>query len=113
MTAGTAYVDIALHCPQRFKLMFSGGYLGRDECPQRLLEESTGAYLALLRVARGDEAGDFERGTYRMDLPEFATWALVHGAATLYLDGALSQIEREDDFRALVVRMLERPDIFS
>ncbi|MEM1245669.1 MAG: WHG domain-containing protein [Acidobacteriota bacterium] len=108
VAAGMAYVDVALAAPQRFKLMFASRFLRGDSVPERLLEESDRAYQALLRIARGDEAETLEAETYRMGVREFRTWSMVHGAATLYLDGALGQVGDEEEFRRLVIGMLER-----
>ena len=107
LAAGTAYVDVALAHPERFKLMFASGFLGLDDCPPRLRDESSRAYLALLHVARGEVTDELDPETYRMEVPEFTTWALVHGATTLYLDGALGQVGGEEEFRELVVGMLK------
>lgn len=109
---GMAYVDAALLSPQRFKLMFS--------CPAppepstsaiqgRLIAESTRAYRALLLIAH---RGDIERvdridpASYRMAAAEFTIWSMVHGAATLYIDGSLPTDEKE--FRKLVRDMVAR-----
>ena len=106
--AGLAYVDVALSAPQRFKLMFASRFLRGEHVPERLMQESDRAYMALLRIARGDEAKELDPDSYRMGVPEFVTWSMVHGAATLYLDGALGQVGDEDEFRRLVVGMLRQ-----
>lgn len=108
VAAGLAYVDVALAAPQRFKLMFASRFLREDDIPERLVEESARAFQALLRLARGDEAEALEPESYRMGVEEFRDWSLVHGAATLFLDGALGAVGDEEEFRALVVGMLQR-----
>lgn len=105
--AGRAYVDFALARPNTFKLMFGGlpGGLSSDDCPPRLREESGRAFLALLRVAGVDvDPAAVEDATYELSAVELRTWSLVHGAATLFVDGALPV--NEDEFRWLVDRML-------
>ncbi len=103
---GVAYVDVALAHPQRFRLMFANSFLAREDCPPRLEEQSGRAYRALLRIAHGDAAAQIDPKGDEMGVPEFTTWSLVHGAATLYLDGALGQVQDEVTFRRLVVGML-------
>ena len=109
--AGEAYIDVAMSNPQTFKLMFSG--LAGDDCPPRLGEESTRAYLSLLRSAGvdvsgyADYAGNGAPDDYEMGVAEFETWALIHGAATLFIDDSLNVDETK--FRQLVSAML-KPD---
>ncbi len=106
VSSGMAYVGVALRRPQRFKLMFSSGLLGRDDCPERLRTESSRAYAALMRIAHGRSGLDIDPATYRIDQPELGTWALVHGLATLSIDGALGPIE-PTDMLTLVRSVLE------
>lgn len=103
--SGKAYVRFALGHPQRYRLMFASGLLS-DDCPARLLEESTRAFIGLLTaVHRGPPPGTPE--TYRMDSGELGAWAIVHGAVMLWLDGQLGTVEAEDDFIELADSMLE------
>ena len=109
--SGLAYGDVALESPQRFKLMFGGGFLGADDCPERLRSESSRAFAALLRISRGAQLGEEELeaidpANFRIQVPEFATWALVHGAATLQVDNALA-LEPEE-FRELFGQLLKQ-----
>jgi len=109
VAAGQAYVDVALLKPETFKLMFGG--LSREDCPPRLTEESTRAYLALLEISGVEVDPEIdvntavESGAYQLGVAELRTWALVHGAATLYLDQSLGVDEHR--FRQLVAEMLD------
>jgi len=109
LAAGRAYIDVALERPNTFTLMFGGlpGGLAAGDCPPRLAEESTAAFMALLRVAGVDVDPDQPAGDYRLTSVELRTWALVHGAATLFINGALN-VSRER-FSDLVTEMLARP----
>ncbi len=105
--AGMAYIDVALERPGTFKLMFGGlpGGLTGDNCPPDLAEESTKAFMALLDLVGVEVEPDQLESDYQLTEVELETWALVHGAATLFLDGALNVDESE--FRALVKKMLD------
>lgn len=109
VAAGRAYVDVALEQPHTFKLMFGGLPMAvtAENCPPRLAEESTKAFLALLQVAGVEIDPDITEEDYTLTSVELRTWALVHGAATLFIDGAL----RVDEitFRQLVEEMLVNP----
>jgi len=75
---GLAYVAFAREKPALFRLMFADG--AGLELPK---EECAGAYLILAARVRGIVgAGDADAAT-------LACWGLVHGLATLALDGRL------------------------
>ena len=107
--AGLAYLEVALGHPERFRLMFGSRTRAEVEPPERLRLESRRAYSALLRVARGRGAADRapDEPEEPMQAAELSTWSLIHGATTLYLDGALPAVDSESAFRALVTEMLK------
>lgn len=101
---GEAYVHFGLAHPECYRMMF-GSQLMTEECPQRLAEESTRAYLLLLKAAyQSEPAGDPE--AYRIGTPELAAWSTVHGAVMLWLDGQLGDRVDEPEFHDLVQSML-------
>jgi len=85
--AGTAYVAFAVTRPELFRLMFSGrwrdlaGYPGLEAAERRAFE----ALQELIVGARG-RGGD-ESQTVRVAAR--AAWAMVHGVATLLVDGRI------------------------
>ena len=81
---GFAYVRFALDHPGTFRVMFGRELADCATAPAELQEASGAAYAVLARTA--SENADSPRGA---ELRAFAGWALVHGAALLYLDGAL------------------------
>ncbi len=80
---GIAYVRFALDHPATFRVMFGRELAGCREQPAELQEASAAAYAVLQRTS--EEVA----GAPGAELQAFAGWALVHGAAVLYLDGAL------------------------
>jgi len=82
---GLGYVDFVLAHPQRFRLMF-GGQLALDQYPE-------------LRAQAADSHAGLERGFADLgsDAPiaAAAAWSLVHGLASLILDGHFERGVRE------------------
>ncbi|MER1968491.1 TetR/AcrR family transcriptional regulator [Castellaniella sp. GW247-6E4] len=78
---GIAYVLFALDQPALFRLMF-GANRPKDQDPE-LDTARAGAFGALLRHMRGDATSD-ERAVQAR-----GCWSLVHGLASLLLDGLL------------------------
>jgi AcrR family transcriptional regulator len=74
---GEAYVHFALENPQRYRLMFGG--LLRVEAHPELRESARAAYAALEKAFAGQGVDP--------DKAAAAAWSLVHGFATLLLDG--------------------------
>ena len=101
---GRAYVQFALDHPERYRLMFTSRLTSSTDCPEPLTHESSRAYLALLRAVHGDDVLP-DAATYRMAAPELRTWALVHGAVMLWLDGQLGDMS-ESEFRTLADAVL-------
>jgi AcrR family transcriptional regulator len=96
---GAAYVAFALEHPQRFRLMF-GGSMSINAHPA-LGQASSGAYETLLAVfrARTDVADP--------GIAAAAAWSLVHGLATLLLDGHFEQATRRGaEIESFVRRVL-------
>lgn len=81
---GRAYVRFALDHPALFRLMFGRDLADCSRAGPELQEASASAYAVLQETADAS-AGSPEAGR----IHAFAGWALVHGAALLYLDGAL------------------------
>jgi AcrR family transcriptional regulator len=100
---GRAYIRFGVGNPQRYRLMFASGLMHED-CPQRLTDESSRAYLLLLAATYPDSPPP-DPATYHMGTAELAAWSVVHGAVMLWLDGQLGVIE-EADFLDLADRML-------
>lgn len=103
---GQAYVRFGIANPKLYRMMFAS-QLMTEECPERLLIESSRAYMLLLRAShRSDLVAD--PMTYRMETPELAAWSIVHGAVMLFLDGQLGPMMDGDGFLALADVMLAR-----
>ncbi len=81
---GRAYVHFALDHPATFRVMFGRELADCAQATAELREASASAYAVLQETADA-AAGSPAAGPIRA----FAGWALVHGAALLYLDGAL------------------------
>ncbi|MGD8279487.1 MAG: TetR/AcrR family transcriptional regulator [Gemmatimonadota bacterium] len=92
--AGTAYVAFAVTRPELFRLMFSGrwrdmaGHPGLESAERRAF----GALEGLIVGARG--RGRSESQTVRVAAR--AAWAMVHGVATLLVDGRMDTPPGED-----------------
>lgn len=100
VASARAYARFALANPERYRLMFTGR-LRFDQAPERLTSEADRAYRALLRTSYTDPP-ELDMDTYRLGAPELRSWALVHGAVLLYLDGQLIQDMDTDDLVALL-----------
>jgi AcrR family transcriptional regulator len=81
---GRAYVRFALDHPAIFRVMLGPELTDCSQASPELQQASTSAYAVLQETADA-VAGSPEAGR----IHAFAAWALVHGAALLYLDGAL------------------------
>jgi AcrR family transcriptional regulator len=90
---GEAYVQFALDHPAHFQVMFGPEVGGMKVQPpelrepatraRRLLDEAIRALAGLPPSARGEPRDPF------VEVHTFATWALLHGAARLWIDGPL------------------------
>jgi AcrR family transcriptional regulator len=101
---GRAYVRFALSHPQRYRLMFTTG-ITQGECSERLANESSRAYMALLQSVYGDLSG-IDPADYRLGPGELRSWSLVHGAVMLWIDGQLEEATTEARFLELVDEIL-------
>lgn len=84
---GEAYIRFGLANPERYRMMFASRLM-TEECPDRLLTESSRAYLLLLRAAYGEDP-TVSPAEYEMATRELAAWSIVHGAVMLWIDGQL------------------------
>jgi AcrR family transcriptional regulator len=102
--AGEAYIGFGLANPERYRMMFASRLMS-EECPDRLGNESTRAYLLLLQAAHQRPPSD-DPALYRVQTPELAAWSMVHGAVMLWLDGQLGESLDRGEFERLTTEML-------
>jgi AcrR family transcriptional regulator len=84
---GTAYVRFAVAHPTHFRLMFTHP-LADAKRSDPTLAEAARASFAALHDAVADAAGEVRSGLAVRDVT-LAAWALVHGLATLLVNGQL------------------------
>jgi AcrR family transcriptional regulator len=85
---GVGYVAFALQDPERYRLMF-GSYRIRYEQHSELVEAANACYDELRRaVQRGLDNQDLKQKP--VEVLTIAAWSLVHGLASLAIDGQLS-----------------------
>jgi AcrR family transcriptional regulator len=101
---GAAYIRFGVANPERYRMMFASRLM-TEECPERLLIESSRAYLLLLRAAYGREPA-IDPAEYRVGVPELAAWSIVHGAVMLWLDGQLGPQMTEESFLTLAEELV-------
>jgi AcrR family transcriptional regulator len=96
---GAAYIDFAVANPSRFRVMF-GPCKPSEEDLARLEAERRDTYQILVDVLDALVAAGLARAEARAGA-ELPMWSLVHGLASLLVDGALtlSPREREDALR--------------
>lgn len=84
---GRAYIRFALHNPAHFKLMFRSEHVREDRHDDaRACAQS--AYDVLLQLA-GHVAA---KSRQRTELVVLTAWSMVHGLATLMLEGKLDKV---------------------
>jgi AcrR family transcriptional regulator len=92
---GVAYVEFAIAQPALFRLMF-GEFAPAMDASEELSEavRAAGSHLpaAVEAVRRGGQLGAF-----RTEDATLLAWSVVHGVASLYLDGHLRALERPGD----------------
>jgi AcrR family transcriptional regulator len=84
---GLGYFNFAKRQPASLQVIF-GGVLTWDDIPADLTAAGDAAYLAL----RNEVAAGIERGELRQGDPDqlsLACWSLIHGLATLLINGAI------------------------
>lgn len=85
LEAAWAYVDFALTDPAHFKITFSGVIEKEKEHPA-FVEMSQKSFGAVIRIVEACQAqGVLEAGP--SDLVAVSVWSLVHGLASLVLEG--------------------------
>lgn len=97
-----AYAGFALAHPSRFRLMFSAELTGCDDAAFRAAGQAAFAVLQDL-IARGVSEGRLRldpHGTHAL-----AAWSLVHGFATLVLDGRVPAAADTEALGALADRI--------
>jgi len=84
---GRAYVDFAIREPAYFQVMFRADAVPLDRYPEarRLEDEAFGCLVEGIDKAFADEPADMRRTI------AIAAWAMVHGLATLILEGSLAR----------------------
>lgn len=91
--AGKAYVIFAVSRPELFRLMFSGRWRDTEGYPE-LKEEETLAFRALEEMMVG--ATGPGGGPSQITAAARAAWAMVHGMATLLVDGRIDTPPNKD-----------------
>lgn len=86
---GVAYVKFAATHPERFRLMFGPEIAGEGSDTE--LMTSTGCAFDVLVSSVNDALGK-EATPERARVVTTAAWSLVHGLATLYIDGKLGTL---------------------
>ena len=82
---GVAYVHFATTHPEHFRVMFGDSIPDHAKHPE--LDEAARAAATHLRSAVADSIGAGLLRSDRPELPALVSWALVHGLASLALDG--------------------------
>lgn len=98
---GEGYLDFALTHPQRFRLMFAGVADLSPSQSASFTEAASTSFETLVLTTTGtpDPSGDPDRW--------LSAWAIVHGLATLWVDGSLSKDDSDvADFRRSATRIL-------
>ena len=99
-----AYVRYALENPALFRLMFGPKRLGTHP---ELTAAGEAAYAVLAARVAAEAAADADR-----DALALGCWSMVHGLASLFLDGRISDKTgalSDDVTRGVAAAMLERP----
>lgn len=109
-TIARAYVRFAIEHPAYVRVMFGGSLRDELERPPALDRESERAYRVLIDTAAAAAAGAGAPGGSVHDLA-FGSWSLVHGMATLWIDGPArytyaTPLQFEAAAARIIVRML-------
>jgi len=115
VATGTAYVNFALNHPAQFQVMFQSGLLDRRN--DRFIQAGRAAfaiYAETYAAVRGEPAKEPAKGAIGADKVSdpgiLQQWALVHGLATLAVQGQLGPNRGEaaiNHITAFVRRVLE------
>jgi hypothetical protein len=88
---GRAYVRFALRRPGHYRVMFGHASLP-EEPPPRLVEAGARAYSLLERAVISAMPPSRAHPPERVRHAAFLAWSVVHGAASLVLDGRLGPL---------------------
>ncbi len=102
MGLGLAYVEFALRKKGLFRLMFGPLLVERAKYPA--LNDAAGATMALIQRATAAQARPDEQSAGAM-----ATWGLVHGISSLFIDGLVP----EENARDMAERILARAGVMT
>jgi AcrR family transcriptional regulator len=103
--SGVAYVVFAGTHPALYRLMFSAGIQDKSRYPD-LAEASRAAFLMCSDAAgAGDRSGEKLSAEAQMRR-SIATWALVHGLASLVIDGKIPVAEDDPVARARTIEAI-------
>jgi AcrR family transcriptional regulator len=100
---GRIYVRFAVANPSHYRVMF-GGFVDPQACDAELAAEAAGAFQALVDALASLQRDRIVRGDDTATMARFV-WAVVHGVATLGIDGQLREPGGIDE---LVPYALER-----
>lgn len=112
--AGMVLVDLAIEAPDRYRLLFCSGIIGRSTPDGRLRDEAFRAFRALFTAVGCEKASRAEDAPFTSDgmfgcleAPQLRAWSIVHGAICLYIDADWGRDEAS--FRELAQSMLTDP----
>lgn len=100
---GLAYLRFALEEREYFEVMFRSDMHDGDD--EQFCELSKAAFSTLTELA--ETLGDDETAGADAHAKAIAAWAMVHGLATLWMDGALADFWEGDDPYALARAVFE------
>jgi AcrR family transcriptional regulator len=106
--AGVAYVRFAVTHRAHFTVMFRSDLYDVTDAEVTAARKRSGSFLA----AGVEGMSAQQRGTADPGLASLAAWSLVHGFATLWLEGAPGVRDRGDDpeqLAAAIATLLFRP----
>lgn len=98
------YVRFAVEHPAHYRVMFREEW-GDEEKYASLHTEGMRAYQSLLELATA--AREASGGRIDVDTLAFATWAWVHGLASLWNEGPLRKKSRSDSIEPLLERSID------
>jgi AcrR family transcriptional regulator len=102
---GWAYVMFAVEQPAYFSLMFRPEHLRMTDPALESAARNAHDFLLATVLAASPDSPDEEEVSMRATF----AWSLVHGMATLWLDGGLPQYGQVTDIDALARRLLGLP----
>lgn len=103
---GVAYIAFARRRPALYRLMFGPQFAGATEFPELTDAMSMArarCFQAVSLLGPADDRGDDDAARPL----GVAIWSLVHGLASLLIDGRLGLPEESDDEDALILQVLD------